>query len=250
MLAPFTTVERGEVPAFRRVAIETTGLADPVPVLQTFRTDPLRLSLYELGGLVTCFDAVNGLSTLERHGEAERQLALADTVVLTKSDLADVAPARAEIARRNPRARLVVAVEGDVHPDSVLAPAHVAASVPSGHGHHHHHDRIVSVVVTGEGPLSWDHVRLAVAGLVERHGDRLLRVKGLLRVEGFDGPVAVDGVQHLFHRPRPLDAWPADVKAPFLVGIAEGATADEVRGWLGEVLTPAAAEAWRAAAQP
>ena len=233
--------ERGEVPAFRRVVIETTGLADPVPVLQTFRTDPLRLSLYEIGGLVTCFDAVNGLSSLERHGEAERQLALADTVVLTKTDLPHDAGTAAEIARRNGRARILSAVEGRVDPGEVLVDAPAVAATPAtgGHGHHHHHDRIVSSTVTGRTMLSWDHVRRAVAELVEAHGDRLLRVKGLLAVEGQDGPVAVDGVQHLFHRPRPLEAWPEGVGSPFLVGIAEGTTPEELEGWLRAVLEPA-----------
>ena len=233
--------ERGEVPAFRRVVIETTGLADPVPVLQTFRTDPLRLSLYEIGGLVTCFDAVNGLSSLERHGEAERQLALADTVVLTKTDLPHDSGTVAEIARRNGRARILTAVEGRVDPGEVLVDASAvpATSASHGHGdHHHHHDRIVSSTVTGRAMLSWDHVRRAVAELVEAHGDRLLRVKGLLAVEGQDGPVAVDGVQHLFHRPRPLEAWPQGVGSPFLVGIAEGTTPEELEGWLRAVLEP------------
>lgn len=233
--------ERGEVPAFRRVVIETTGLADPVPVLQTFRTDPLRLSLFEIGGLVTCFDAVNGLTTLERHGEAERQLSLADTVVLTKTDLPHEAGSAAEIARRNGRARLLVACHGQLDPGDVLvdAPAAPPRFATAGHGHHHHHDRIVSSTVTGRAMLSWNHVRRAVADLVEAHGDRLLRVKGLLAVEGQDGPVAIDGVQHLFHRPRPLETWPDGVGSPFLVGIAEGTTPEELDGWLRAVLEPA-----------
>jgi len=236
--------ERGEVPVFRRVVIETTGLADPVPVLQTFRTDPLRLSLYEIGGLVTCFDAVNGLATLERHGEAERQLALADTVVLTKADLPHDPDVAAEIARRNGRARVLTALEGQLNPGEVLAVPTPLAGVQTGADHHHghhHHDRIVSVSVAGSATLSWDHVRQSVADLVEQHGDKLLRVKGLLRVEGFEGPVSVDGVQHLFHRPRPLESWPAGVSEPFLVGIAEGATAQDVGRWLRGVLEPAGA---------
>ena len=233
--------ERGEVPAFRRVVIETTGLADPVPVLQTFRTDPLRLSLYEIAGLVTCFDVVNGMATLARHGEAERQLALADAVVLTKTDLPHDAGIAAEVGRRNDRAAVVTAVDGRCEPGDILVAAGPAAqpAVHGDHDHaHHDHDRIVSATVTGTASLSWDHVRQAIADLVERHGDRLLRVKGLLKVEGLDGPVAVDGVQHLFHRPRPLGAWPAGVNAPFLVGIAEGAGADEISGWLRAVLEP------------
>jgi G3E family GTPase len=234
--------ERGEIPAFKRVMIETTGLADPVPVMQTFRTDPLRLSVYELASLVTCFDAVNGSATLGRHAEAERQLAMADTVVLTKTDLDDGAAARAEIARRNPRAALREAVQGALDPGQVLSgQARFDLPEDEGHDHHHHHhnhhDRIVSTVVRGQGPLSWEHVRLAVGDLVEQHGERLLRVKGLLAVEGHNGPVSVDGVQHLFHRPRPLDAWPGKDHTPFLVGIAERTTEEELRGWLRGVLT-------------
>jgi len=234
--------ERGEVPAFRRVVVETTRLADPVPVLQTFRTDPLRLSQFELEGLVTCFDAVNGLRSAENHGEAARQLALADTVIVTKGDLGDSAAARAVVAGANGRAALREAVQGAIEPSAVLnGPPPVALpEAPHGDGHHHghhHHDRIVSVVVRGEQSLSWDHVRLAVADLVEQHGDRLLRVKGLLKVEGHDGPVSVDGVQHLFHRPRPLETWPGGDETPFLVGIAEHATAEEIGAWLSTVLT-------------
>lgn len=234
--------ERGEVPEFSRVMIETTGLADPVPVLQTFRTDPLRLSLYELGGLVTCFDAVNGIATLQGHREAQRQLAMADTVVLTKTDLCDPMAARRAIADGNGRARLVAAIDGAAEPDDILCPVTAGMLLPEdhefGHHDHHHHDGIVSAVVAGQGPVSWDHVRQAVATLVEEHGDRLLRVKGLLAVEGQSGPVLVDGVQHLFHRPRPLDAWPGGIAQPFLVGIAEGASAAEIEDWLGAVLRP------------
>jgi G3E family GTPase len=238
--------ERGEVPAFKRVMIETTGLADPVPVMQTFRSDPLRLSVYELASLVTCFDAVNGIATLEYHAEAERQLAMADTVVLTKGDLGDSETARAEVIRRNNRAILREALQGAIDPDEVLA-GQARFDLPPTHEHHdhvhHHHDRIVSVVVRGSGPVSWEHVRLAVGDLVEQHGDRLLRVKGLLTVEGHIGPVSVDGVQHLFHRPRPLEAWPGKDRTPFLVGIGERATHEELTGWLKAVLEPADAKA-------
>ncbi len=239
--------ERGEIPAFKRVMIETTGLADPVPVMQTFRTDPLRLSVYELASLVTCFDAANGEASVAAHGEAERQLVMADTVVVTKADLGDIEAARAEIARRNPRAILREAVQGEIDPDQVLA-GQARFDLPQADDHdrghyHHHHDRIVSVVVRGDAPLSWEHVRLVVGDLVERHGDRLLRVKGLLAVEDHDTPVSVDGVQHLFHRPRPLNAWPGEDRTPFLVGIAERVSEQELRDWLRAILDPTASEA-------
>ena len=235
--------ERGETPAFGRVAIETTGLADPVPVLQTFRTDPLRLSRFEFEGLVTCWDAVNGARSAANHREAARQVALADTAIVTKTDLGDGAAARAEVARLNARAVLREAVHGAVDPADVLnGAARLAAPEADGGEPHRHgrrrHDRIVSVSAFGNRALDWDRVRRAVAGLVESHGDRLLRLKGLLKVEGREGPVGVDGVQHLFHRPRPLEAWPPGLDRPFLVGVAEGAAREELRGWLLAILSP------------
>ena len=241
--------ERGEAPAFRRVAIETTGLADPVPILQSFRSDPLRLSLYKLESLVACVDAVSGAATLARHAEAQRQAALADTIILTKNDLADGAPCREAIRRLNPRARLIEATHGDADPDDVLGSraAMDAVSLGDNGDHSHGHGRIVSVTMRGGPTLAWDHVRQAVAALVERHGDSLLRVKGLLAVEGMEGPVLVDGVQHLFHRPRPLEAWPRGVAAPFLVGIAEDVEPEDLRAWLAAVLAPGKADGKTAA---
>ena len=248
MLTLLERRHRGEVPAFRRIVVETSGLADPVPILQTFCADPLRLSQLRLASLVACFDAVAGSAALRRHGEAERQLALADVVVVTKGDLAPPAAAAAEAARRNPRALLCRAVAGAIDPREVLA---AAAPAPPARGrapldahdahddhdaHRHRHDRIATATVRGRAPLPWDEARHAFAALVAAHGERLLRVKGLLAVVGEAGPVAVDGVQHMFHRPRPLPAWPWPDRTPFLTGIAEGMAAGELRRLLGRVL--------------
>ena len=234
--------ERGETPAFRRVAIETTGLADPVPLLQTFRTDPLRLSRFAFDGLVTCYDAVNGARSVADRREAARQVALADTIIVTKTDLGDAAQARAEIARLNPRAVALEAVHGAVDPGRALnGAARPVPPVAEGEPYRdvrHVHGRIASVSAFGNEALDWNRVRRAVADLVEAHGDRLLRLKGLLKVEGREGPVGVDGVRHLFHRPRPMEAWPAGIARPFLVGIAEDASPGELRGWLRAVLSP------------
>lgn len=222
--------ERGEVPAFRRVVVETSGLADPVPLLQTFITDPLRLSLYDPGGVVTCLDAVNGPVSIDRHRNAGRQLALADTVVITKGDLASSGNAMERARRRNGRARIVEARMGRADPRDVLR--HPVAmdfdDMPSGHSH----GSIVSVTWKDIRPLTWLEVESAVGSLVARHGERLLRLKGLLDVEGEAGPVAIDGVQHLFHRPQVLEAWPGSVTSPVLVAIAEETTRPELEGWL------------------
>ncbi len=222
--------ERGEVPAFRRVVVETSGLADPVPLLQTFIADPLRLSLFDPGGVVTCLDAVNGSASVDRHRNAERQLALADTIVVTKGDLAPSAGAMDQARRRNGRARIVEARMGRADPRDVLRrPAPVGFHcLPPDDGH----GSIVSVTWKDIRPLTWREVESAVGSLVTRHGERLLRIKGLLDVEGETGPVAIDGVQHLFHRPRVLEAWPAGMTAPVLIAIAEQTTHLELEDWL------------------
>lgn len=222
--------ERGEVPAFRRVVVETSGLADPVPLLQTFITDPLRLSLYDPGGVVTCFDAVNGSVSIDRRRNAGRQLALADTIVITKGDLASPRDAMDQARRRNGRARIVEARMGRTDPRDVLRRpvAMDFDDLPCGDGH----GSIVSVSWKDIRPLTWLEVESAVGSLVARHGERLLRLKGLLEVEGEPGPVAIDGVQHLFHRPRVLEAWPGGVTSPVLVAIAEETTRLELEGWL------------------
>lgn len=222
--------ERGEVPAFRRVVVETSGLADPVPLLQTFISDPLRLSLYDPGGVVTCLDAVNGSAAIDHRRNAGRQLALADTIVITKADLASPGGAMKQARRRNGRARIVEAQMGRADPRDVLRQpvAMNLDDMPCGDGH----GSIVSVTWKDIRPLTWLEVERAVGSLVTRHGERLLRLKGLLEVEGEAGPVAIDGAQHLFHRPRVLEAWPGGVKAPVLVAIAEETTHQELEGWL------------------
>ena len=234
LLSLFERRERGEIPRFRRVVIETSGLADPVPLLQTFIADPLRLSEFTAAGMVACFDAVNGAGSVKRHAEARRQLALADTVVITKGDLAEPAKAREEAKVYNDRALVLEAVGGAVDPQDLLRDTIVAP--PAFKTQTEGHDHIVSVTVTGSGPVSWDHVRSSVADLVESHGDRLLRLKGLLHVEGHEGPVAIDGVQHLFHRPRMMEVWPSGMTSAVLVGIAERTSAGELDGWLRTVL--------------
>ncbi len=226
--------ERREIPAFRRVVIETSGLADPVPLLQTFLADPLRLSRFGAAGMVTCLDAVNGAGSLERHREARRQLALADTVVVTKGDLADAGTAAGEARRHNARARVLQVLHGEADPEVLLCDPGLAMAPPADDDTAH--GPVVSLAVTAGGATDWCRLHAAIDGLVEHHGDRLLRLKGLLRVRGHDGPVAVDGVQHLFHRPRVLERWPPGITSSVLVAIAEGASADDLERWIGTAL--------------
>jgi len=202
-----------------RVIIETTGLAEPVPILATLMTDPVVASAYRLEGVVTVIDAVAGLTNLEERPEAMRQVAVADRIVLTKSDLADPAGLRARIARINPGAPVIVAEHGAVDPAALLNAGlfNPASKIPDvagwlraeAHDHLHDHDeRVNSFCLTFDRPLHWQGVSLWLEMLIQTRGKDLLRVKGILNLQGQNRPVAIHAVQHVLHPPALLTAWP------------------------------------------
>ena len=224
--------ERGEVPPFKRVVIETTGLADPAPILQALMSDLMMLNHFRLGQVVTLVDGYHGEKTLDAQIEAVKQAAVADRLVLTKGDIApreNLDRLGERLRCLNPIAPLIEAVQGGVDPERLFGSAgfnvaektaevrswleaeeQVAAQLTD----HHHHDvnrhdeRIRAHAFTFEQPLEWE----AVAGWLDRlaaeHGENLLRVKGLVNVAGQDEPVVIQGVHHLFHPPSTLPAWP------------------------------------------
>jgi G3E family GTPase len=254
---------KGEIPAFRRVVIESTGLADPAPILHTLMSDPLIADRFRLDGVIATIDAVNGMEQLDRQPESVKQAAVADRLVLTKTDLA--APERAaalkqRLGRLNPAAPLLEAVRGAVDPARLLdaglfrpeakSPdvrawlrAEAYAAEPAGgdhHGHDHHghdhdahargghepghrHDQVPTAAggldrnrhddhirafaITHDRPLDWPAFADWIERLIAEHGDKLLRIKGILDVAGHDQPIAIHGVQHLFHPPASLPAW-------------------------------------------
>jgi G3E family GTPase len=217
----------GEV---RRVAIETTGLADPAPILATLMSDPTAARAYRLDGIVTVVDAVNGMAQLDAQPEAVRQVAVADRIVLSKTDIADPPALRDRLRHLNPGAPLVAALHGEVDAASLLHAGlfdpdrkipdvrgwlDAEAYADTDHGHHHHdrnrHDaRIAAFCLTFDRPLHWQGVATWLDMLVATRGESLLRIKGILNVAGQDRPVAIHGVQHLFHPPALLAAWPGD----------------------------------------
>ncbi len=212
----------------RRVVVETTGLADPAPILQTLMSDPVVLSAFRLDGVVTLVDAMAGMATLDTQVEAVKQVAMADRLVLTKTDLAPpdaVAALAARLVALNPVAPLLRA---DVPPAALLD---AGGFDPSGripdvagwlaaeaghHHHHHHHDPnrhgagIEAFGLVFDAPLPWDGVAAWLEMLALTRGDSILRVKGMLNIAGRDRPVIVHGVQHVFHPPLLLAAWPVD----------------------------------------
>jgi G3E family GTPase len=221
-------MRRGEIPRFKRLAIETTGLADPAPILATLMEDARLKPLVALDRVVTTVDAANALSQFDAHYESAKQAALADYLVLTKTDLVSRA-ARAEVEARlkafNPWAPVLVAVDGRIAPEALFGAAPEAASrdarlaAAERLGHHDHgHDAgaahlaqahgITTFTLTHDAPVEWNDLRAWLESLASLKGPDLLRMKGLVNVRGRAGPVALNGVQHLFHPPRELEAWP------------------------------------------
>jgi G3E family GTPase len=239
-------VEAGQT--VRRVVLETTGLADPVPILQTLLADPAIQRHFVLAGVVTLVDAANGMATLDAQPEAVRQVAVADRLLVSKPDLADAA-ALAELLERlrqlNPGATPTLAPHGVAPVEAFLgearfdpalrgeavrgwlAPAawdaheHDHGHGGHGHGHHDHHHRhdpnrhdasIHAFCLTFDQKLPWQGLATWLEMLTATRGASVLRVKGILDLEGQDKPVAIHGVQHVWHSPAILSGWPEGEK--------------------------------------
>ena len=218
---------------FRRVLLETTGLADPAPVLHTAMSHPYLLLRYRLDGVVTVVDAVNGEATLDAHVEAVKQAAVADRIVLTKTDLADPVQCGRILARLrslNPAAPILDSAKGEAVPERLLGSGlydpdkkipdvrkWLAAEAHSHGDHHHDHDvnrhddHIRSFVLTAEDAIPAGTLEMFLELLRATHGAKLLRLKGIVKLaEMPDTPVVVHGVQHIFHPTARLDCWPDD----------------------------------------
>ncbi len=226
--------EAGDVPPFERVIVETTGLADPAPVMQTIIDRPMVLCGYRLGPVFTSVDAVNAGHTLERFPEARRQVAVADRLLLTKTDLAGAAERERltrELARLNPLAPVQIVEHGRLDPAWLLAAEREGLALPA-------HQPVLGA--PHDAPLTTTVLRFAAAlpyaalsawmgHLVGTYGETLLRVKGVVALEGQDQPVAIHGVQHLFHPPRSLAAWPPGVTGSTIVMILDGLDPSVIR---------------------
>ena len=215
---------RGEVPAFSRVMIETTGLADPGALIRMFWSDPLRLSRYAFDRTVTCVDAVAGAESPVRHREARRQIAFADVLVVTKTDLATADAVVAEVFGVNAEAVVVTATMGNVPADVLLAMnGRAGAPGPDEDGREpaHRLDDIVTVSCTNDGAVRWEQLERGLAGLIDRYGTDLLRLKGLLAVDGVDELVRIDAVQGCFHRPVVTTTSAHDNAVSRVVAIAQ-----------------------------
>lgn len=231
--------ERGLMPAFSRVVIESTGLADPFPVLSTLKSDPVLRHHFRAGSVITTVDAVNGLSQLDTYVESNRQAAIADRIVITKADLLEAVPdaLAARLGQLNPDAVCHIATADGPDAETLLGDggASRSAQLQSASGFYcdtpatlvtadgaAHRTAISSFVVSVEEPIDWTGFGVWLTMLLNRHGDRVLRVKGILNLIGEERPVAVHGVQHLVHPPVHLAAWPSAERASRIVFIVDG----------------------------
>lgn len=242
------------LPPFSRVVIETTGLADPAPILFTLMTHPYLVLRYRLDGVVTVVDTVNGMATLDAHPEAIKQAAVADRIVLTKTDLpqADAGAEKALRARLNqlaPGAKILVAAEGEATAAALLdaglydasskgpdvsrwlAEERIAAAeAQSSHDPNRHDDRIRAFTIATDAAVSASTLDLFLELLRATYGEKLLRLKGVVKLaDDPSAPVVLHGVQHVMHPPARLSAWPDDDHRTRLVMIARDLDPDVVR---------------------
>jgi G3E family GTPase len=240
---------RGVVPPFGRLAIESTGLADPFPVLTTIHAEPVIKHHFRMGNVITTIDAVNGTRHLERYSESVKQLAAADRVVLTKTDIAEPAKAARLVERIraiNPTALLLRAAEDTFDAETLLggdafalankseaAQTWFAAELREAEEDHRHgtHDAsdpnrhgkdIEAFALIFDTQLDWVSFGVWLTMLLNRHGEKILRVKGILHIAGSETPVAIHGVQHLVHPPVHLRSWPDEDRRSRLVFIVQG----------------------------
>jgi G3E family GTPase len=223
-------VDAGVIPAFARVILETTGLADPAPILRTLIADQRLVRSFGLGNVLAVVDAKTGPASLEEFAEAREQVAVADAILLTKADLVSPVDAHAmeeRVRHLNPRAPISWVEHGAIAPERILAARSVfapelGAPAATHEVPHTHTPGLVSAAVTLERPLPWAALGAWLASLTSLRGRDILRIKGLVNLEGCVGPVVIQGVQHSFHPPVRLPAWPDDDRRTRIALVTRG----------------------------
>ena len=248
----------GQVPGFRRVVIETTGLADPAPILHTLLAGESAPAPWVVDGIVTTVDAVNGNRQLSAYPESVKQAAVADRLLVTKTDVAqphELTSLRGRLRAINPGAPLLTASHGAIEPDELFDAGPLAAKASrrpdvSGwlgdaaiaHGHRHqytgsHDEGIRALCLSADTPIEIYRFVRWVEKLLEESGERILRVKGVLDVAGDTQPVVVHGVQHVFHPLERLSAWPDSGRRSRLVVIVKDLDIDRIEREFRDLVT-------------
>lgn len=246
--------EAGTIPPFQRVVIETTGLADPAPILHTLMTNPAIGATFRLDGVIATVDAVNGAETLLRQDEAIKQIAVADRILLTKTDLAPTSDLLEILRRINPAAPRLMVTQGSVDPSQLfdaslydgktgtfqvlrwLKAETYGSSDGDEHSHFHEPNRhgadIHAYCCTLDTPVAAETWNVWLSMMLTFRGPDFLRVKGMLNVAGQSGPMVVHGVQHIFHPPVLLADWPSEDQRSRVVFITRNISqADLAEAW-------------------
>jgi G3E family GTPase len=219
--------ERGEIPAFRRVVVETTGLADPAPIVYTLVSEPVVKHHFRLERVIATVDAVHGV----RGPESVKQVAAADRLVVTKTDLAQPAALERQLRRLNPAAEVLAAAFGEIEPAALFGGTDLRSLPASAGPSVSHPDDVHAHCLVLEEQLDWTAFGIWLTMLLQSRGGDVLRVKGLLNV-GASGPVLLNGVQHVVHPPEHLDGWPDGDRRSRLVFIGRGVDADALESSL------------------
>ncbi len=250
---------RGLVPPFRRLVIETTGLADPTPILATIALEPVIHNHFRLGNVIVTVDALNALLLLARQPESLKQIAVADRIILTKTDLAalpQIEAVKTRLRRLNPSAPLIETGDKPVDPAFLLAhdlhdssylpnevrrwqevESHDGDTIVGGvrsqnhqdlHDTHRHDNRIAAFALTFDEPMDWTAFGIWLTMLLQSHGEDVLRVKGMLNVAGVGTPVVIHGVQHIVHPPVHMTRWPDEDRRSRIVFIVRDIAREEI----------------------
>lgn len=254
-------LQTGRIARLARVIVETTGLADPAPVLQSIMAHPALVQAFRLDGVITLVDAVNGNATLDAHVEAVKQVAVADRIVLSKADLVtgpgDLETLRTRVRQINPGAELLDAADtgtgvaalfdcGLYNPATKSADVRRWLGEEAAHDHdHHRHDhdhkhdhdhghrhdsRVRSYSLVHEGPVPFSAIEMFLDLLRSTHGESLLRMKGVIEIsEDPSRPLVIHGVQKILHPPVQLPSWPDGQRGTRLVLITLDISEDYIR---------------------
>lgn len=222
--------DMGRIPAFKRVVIETTGLADPAPIVESLSDDMVAARGFALRAIATTVDAVHGMGQLDSQFESVKQAGMADLLLVTKTDLADAGPLTRRLRALNPGAAIEAVVGGRLAPERLFSlDGFDAANVQDWLGasdddHDHHHDVNVhgdlrAISITRDAPLPWPAVRTWLRSLASLRGADILRMKGILCIEDVDAPIAVHGIQSMLHPAKRLKSWNGDAPGSRVVFI-------------------------------
>jgi G3E family GTPase len=244
------------IPQFNRLVIETTGMADPGPILGNLMNEPVIESTFRLDAVVVTIDSVYGLKQLQENTEALKQAAVADVLLLTKTDISnsdEIKALQEKLAEINPGASQHLIQHGNINPDSIIdvglfdptgkvatpqrwlrAPS--KTSQPKGTlPQKAHQDGITSFTVTMPKPLNWRDLKPVILKLCQTHGSKLLRLKGIIHAEDQPAPLAIHAVHFTPYPPTLLEGWDEDEAISRIVIIGKEIDESEIRKALMQV---------------